>query len=382
MIWKFLSNLKGDCLGDMPNQIKPSFQVNSFMLFFMIHSAQIGIGILTFQRSIVKAAGYDSWIGILMACLMAHLSLFFIFRTLKYEHKDIAQIHQFVYGKWIGRLFTVLFIVHFTWSGLATLRGYIRIIQVWMFPNLPTWLPTCLILALLYYTIAGGFRTMAGMCFFKVIFTFIIILPMFFTLGYAHWGNLSLIPTHTMKELWNATKTMSFNHTGFETILVYYPFIKEGQKSKSYAYLGNVATTLLYVLVAFMCFLFYNEQQLTKVIWPYLRMSSILTFSTIQRFEYIFVSVWVLAIIPSVIQYLWCASRLTKEVFKVKQKYPLILFMIIYIILSQVIDDNKEFDLLGDWNGTFSFYLNYVYIPILFLGYTLMRKRKRPSQSP
>ncbi len=350
-------------------------------MFFMIHSSQVGVGILAFSRSIAQEAGYDGWIGVIIAGLITHLSLFFMFRLLNYEHQDLSHIHQFVYGKWLGRLFTFLFIIQFLWSGLVILREYVRVIQVWMFPSLPTWLPTVIILTLLYYTISGGFRVMAGMCFFKFIFASIITLPVFLILGDAHWGTLSLIPTHTMKELWDATKTMSFSYVGFETVLVYYPFIQEGQKSKKYAYLGNAATTLLYLSVAFMCFLFYSEKQLNKVIWPYLKMSSSLEFSVIQRFEYVFVSVWVLVIIPAVIQYLWSASRLAKDVFKVKQKYPLLFFMMVFIVISHFVDNSDELEMLGSWNGKVGFYLNYGYIPALFLVYMLMRKIKRPSSA-
>ncbi|MDQ0243145.1 spore germination protein (amino acid permease) [Bacillus fengqiuensis] len=365
----------------MSNQVRPSYQVSPFLVFFMIHSAQVGVGILTFPRSIAKEAGYDSWIGIIAAGLMTHLSLFFIFQLLKREHHSLSHIHHFVYGKWLGRLFTFLFIIQFLWSGLAILREYVRVIQVWMFPSLPTWLPTLLILILLYYTISGGFRVMVGMCFFKVIVAAIITLPVFFTLGDADLGKLSLIPYHSMKELWGATKTMSFSYIGFEMVLAYYPFIQEGPKSKKYAYLANAATTLLYLAVAFMCFFFYSEKQLSAVIWPYLTMSSSLEFSMIQRFELVFVSVWVLVIVPCVILYLWCASRLAKEVFKVKQKYPLLIFMLSYLVVSHFIDDSHEFQLFGSWSGKVAFYLNYFYIPALFVLYMLMRKIKRPSSS-
>lgn len=365
----------------MSNQVKSSFQVSSFLLFFMVHSSQLGVGVLSFQRSIVKEAGYDSWISIIAAGLMVHLSLFFMFQMLKYEHHDISDIHQFVYGKWLGKIFTFIFIVRFVWAGLVVLLSYIEILQIWLFPELPTWIPTLIILVLLYHTITGGFPVIAGMCFFKAIFLFALTLPILFTLGSAHFGNLSLIPTHTMKELLNATKAMSFSYSGFETLLVYYPFIKGGQKSKSYAYLGNAATVLLYLFVALMCFLFFSEKQLNITIWPYLSMASTLSLPIIQRFEIIFVSFWVLVIIPAVIQYLWSASRLAKDVFKVKQKYPLIFFMMIFIVASLFIDDRQEFDLLGNWNGEFTFYLSYVYIPVLFLGYTLMRKVKCPSRS-
>ncbi|HWO97814.1 MAG TPA: GerAB/ArcD/ProY family transporter [Bacillus sp. (in: firmicutes)] len=365
----------------MSNQVKSTYQVSPFMVFFMIHSAQVGVGILTFPRSIAKEAGYDSWLGVIVAGLLTHLSLFIIFRLLKHEHQGLSNIHRFVYGKWLGRLFTFVFIVQFLWSGLAILREYVRVIQVWMFPSLPTWLPTLLILVLLYYTIAGGFRVMVGMCFFKVIIAAIITFPVFFTLRDAALGNFSFIPVHAMKEIWSAAKTMAFSYIGFEMILVYYPFIQKGQKSKKYAYLANATTTLLYLVVTFMCFLFYSEKQLSAVIWPYLKLSSSLEFSIIQRFEYIFVSAWILVIVPCVILYLWCASRLAKDIFKVKQKYPLLLFMLIYVVISHFVDDSEEFQLLGSWSGKFAFYTNYVYIPVLFILYMVMRKIKRPSPS-
>ncbi|MDQ0243346.1 hypothetical protein J2S09_000882 [Bacillus fengqiuensis] len=222
---------------------------------------------------------------------------------------------------------------------------------------------------------------MVGMCFFKVIFTFLIMIPMLYALSYAQVGNLSFIPSHTVSELWNVSKSMSLNFSGFETVLVYYPFIKDGQKSKSYAYLGNAVTAFLYLFAAFMCFLFYSEKQLSTLIWPFLTMASNLEFSTVQRFEIVIVSSWVLVIIPSVIQYLWCAGRLVKNIFKVKQKYPLIFFMIIIVVLSHIINDSEEFALMRKWNGTFTFYLNYVYIPALFLVYMFMRKIKLSSQS-
>lgn len=222
---------------------------------------------------------------------------------------------------------------------------------------------------------------MVGMCFFKVIIAAIITFPVFFTLRDAALGNFSFIPVHAMKEIWSAAKTMAFSYIGFEMILVYYPFIQKGQKSKKYAYLANATTTLLYLVVTFMCFLFYSEKQLSAVIWPYLKLSSSLEFSIIQRFEYIFVSAWILVIVPCVILYLWCASRLAKDIFKVKQKYPLLLFMLIYVVISHFVDDSEEFQLLGSWSGKFAFYTNYVYIPVLFILYMVMRKIKRPSPS-
>jgi spore germination protein (amino acid permease) len=365
----------------MATQIGSSNQVNGFMLFFIIHSSQVGIGILTFQKALVEKAGYDSWIGILAGGLMTHFSLFCIYWMLKDKQHDIEAIHRFIYGKWIGKFFTLFFIAQYVWSALTILRVYIRVLEVWMFPGIPTWFPTLLILLLIYYAVSGGFRVIVGLCFFEVMMSLWIVVTLFFPLKYANFGNLSLIPTHSFSEIWAATQIMAFSYIGFETVLVYYPFIKDGQRSRVYAYLGNAVTVLLYLFVTLICFVFFSEEQLTRTIWPYLTVAKVISFSMIQRVEFVIISLWVLVVIPNLILYLWCASRLAKQLFKVKQKYPLFLFMAIVLAVSQIVEDSQDFDMLSRMNGEFSFYINYVYIPLLFLLYLAVRKWKTSTES-
>jgi len=51
----------------MHNTIKEENQVSPSFLFFLVHSTQIGVGILGFQRYIIKGAGYEAWISIFLA---------------------------------------------------------------------------------------------------------------------------------------------------------------------------------------------------------------------------------------------------------------------------------------------------------------------------
>ncbi len=51
-------------------------------------------------------------------------------------------------------------------------------------------------------------------------------------------------------------------------------------------------STLIYVVLAIVSFMYYSEGQLNRTIWPTLTMLKIIKVPFIQRFEYIIIFVW------------------------------------------------------------------------------------------
>ena len=51
-------------------------------------------------------------------------------------------------------------------------------------------------------------------------------------------------------------------------------------------------STLIYVVLAIVSFMYYSEGQLNHTIWPTLTMLKIIKVPFIQRFEYIIIFVW------------------------------------------------------------------------------------------
>ena len=52
------------------SKIKAEHQISPVFVFFLIHGAQFGAGVLGFARIIAKAAGYDGWMGVLITGIM------------------------------------------------------------------------------------------------------------------------------------------------------------------------------------------------------------------------------------------------------------------------------------------------------------------------
>jgi Spore germination protein len=149
--------------------IKDTERVSPFFAFFLIHSVQIGVGILGFQRVIVKNAGYDAWMSIILAGIANQVILWLMYELLKRGNGDLISIHRKIFGKWIGGFLSTLFILYVLLAATVFLRSFTQVVQVWVFPQLSTWIFCAVLLLLACYYIVGGFRTVAGLCFLSVI---------------------------------------------------------------------------------------------------------------------------------------------------------------------------------------------------------------------
>lgn len=86
-------------------KIREPFLVSHFIVFFLIHSMQLGVGVLGFQRIVAKSAEQDAWISIVIAGLGVHVLIWMIYKILDKSGGDVTDVHREIFGKWIGGVF-------------------------------------------------------------------------------------------------------------------------------------------------------------------------------------------------------------------------------------------------------------------------------------
>ncbi|MEH7250905.1 GerAB/ArcD/ProY family transporter [Neobacillus niacini] len=360
----------------MSSNVPESKKISPFLVFFLIHTMQSGVGILGFQRFIAKAAGYDAWMSIIFTGLVIHILLWMMFKMLKIANGDLTSIHTYVLGKKTGKILSSTFILYFSLYAVTVLRSYIEIVQVWMFPELRTFWFALAFLLLVIYIVFGGFRTVAGIAFFSVILPlyiaglFIIIIP------YADFTNLLPIFDHSVKELLLASRNMSFSLLGFETLLFFYPFIQQPEKSKKWAHFGVLFSIILCIYLAILSFGYFSEEQLQKNLWPTLTMWKIIKLPFVERFEYIGITNWALIILPNISICLWCASRLAKQLFSIRQKTSVLFIAVFCLIATSLLSTREQINFLTDITAKVGFYFNIIYVPLLFAATLLVKKVK------
>ncbi|MED3020348.1 GerAB/ArcD/ProY family transporter, partial [Bacillus thuringiensis] len=166
-------------------QIPIEYQVSPYMVFFLIITIQMGVGMLGFERISAKLVGNDAWISTLLFGISVNLMIWIIYQILNQGNGDIIAINQNVLGKWIGGIFNFIFLSYIVLLGATTLHTYIEVVHVWMFPSISSWVIAGAFLGLCYYIVTGGFRVVAGICFFGIVIPSILIFTFFYPLQYA-----------------------------------------------------------------------------------------------------------------------------------------------------------------------------------------------------
>ncbi|KHF40383.1 spore germination protein [Halalkalibacter okhensis] len=363
----------------MEQPIKEKYLVSGFLTLFLINGMQVGMGVLSYQRTIVKSAGYDAWISVLMAGIFVHFIIACMYILLKRANGDLVTIHQQIFGKWLGNAISLFACLYFVVLATTVLRGYIEIVQVWMFPDLPTWAMALVAVGFFYYVVAGGFRSVVGLTFLGVIIPIVLVPMLLMPLEYANFINMLPVWKHSILELALGAKDTTLSFLGFELLLLYYPFLKKKELTQKWAHFGAVLTTISYTVLMVVSLAFYSEEQLNQTIWATLTLYKVVQLPFLERFEYIGISLWMFLIAPNIALALWGASRCAKRIFQMNQRIALVISLVIMAIIVVFIPTRQEVSLLNEWVGEIGFYLVFVYIPMLVVLQAIVLKFRRDN---
>ncbi|MCK9858896.1 GerAB/ArcD/ProY family transporter [Paenibacillus sp. ATY16] len=363
----------------MSNEISEKYKISPYLIIFPLYVGMVGIGILSYQRSLIKHAGYNAWISVILTGISIHILLWMIYKLLSTTEgvHDIAAINNKLFGKFLGGFFNAAIVIYFVLGGFVKFKVYIELIQVWLFPSMNFLYVSIVILLLVYYAVSGGIRTVTGIAVWATIISCVSIIPqVLLAFPYLHPLNLLPLWDHSVSDILLSSEDMAFNFLGFEILLLFYPFIKTPEKSQKWAHLILFLVILLYGVILVLAFMFFTEEQLRHTIWPTLNMIGIFEVPLLQRLEYIAISLWFIKIIAGISIYIWAACRATKIAFRIRPRLFLVLSLIAMAILCEAIRDHRTVEKLSEIYSKVGLYFIYVYIPFAFLC-VLLRKKVR-----
>ncbi|NQX60636.1 GerAB/ArcD/ProY family transporter [Paenibacillus qinlingensis] len=354
----------------------PRFTISPFLVFVLIHSMQFGPEYLSMSIKPMQLAGQDTWISVILCGICFHVVIWMIYRILGHSETDLTHIHQQFFGKLVGGVLNFIFIIYFLLVASFLIRQFIEIIQVWLFPDLATWPLALVLLFLVYYIVAGGFRVIVGICMFSLV-RYITILALFFPVAYFHFNNLTPVFDHSLNDIIQAGKEMTYPYLGVETLFFCYTFIETPKKSQKWAHLANFVSTVSYLLIIFFSILMFKPEQLSKEIWPQLTKYKFIHFPFIERFEYIGAAAQILWVIPILCFCLWASSRMCKIMFTVKQLTALPILLILVFATVCLIPDHTRIESVQTLLSGIGFYIVFVYVPFLFIVDAVRMKVRR-----
>lgn len=359
---------------------KKGLLFNAFLIFFFIHAAQTGVGLIGLPRIVYLSAKHDAWIAVFLAGIVVGVVLWFMITMLKhYDSADLYGIHADLFGKWLGSLLSFVYMLYLSGCFFVIFLNYIEIVQVWIFPDLPTWQLSLVLILLSIYAVNGGIRVVVGVAFLSVVGTvwigFVLLVPV----HYSDPSHLFPIWNIGWKEMVAGIHSTSLSILGFELIMFVYPFVKEKKKVLLFAQMGNLYTTLLFTAITVISITFFAEDSLARTIWPVLSMFKIVRLPNLERFEFIAVSFWMLIILPNLCTYLWAASKGFSRIFKLKQKHGIWIIAFLTWGLAFFIKARYQMNTVTDFIAKTGFFAAFCYpivLAVIVFGKRWFLRRK------
>lgn len=164
-------------------------QMSQIQLVSLIIMFEIGtsLALLDFSTSL-----QDTWLSLIVALLMV-IPFIFIYGAIMnmFPGKDIFQILILIYGKLIGKIISLLYVIYFYAISSLSARAITEYIQVVSFPETPQYYPAILIGILAIYSLKSGIEVIGRVSKFLLpLIVLIIIVTFIGALPKAQFSNL------------------------------------------------------------------------------------------------------------------------------------------------------------------------------------------------
>ena len=358
-------------------RVKKNLRLRAFYMFFVISTAQIGVGILGLPKYIFDEAKQDAWISVLLALAYMILVIAAMLYILKqYENADIFSIQVDLFGKWIGKTLGTLYIL-FLISGLAiALKTYIQVIQIFIYPQIPSYIMGLLLLILVVYTVHGGIRVVVGVSFLFFFLSLWLLLLLFSPITNMDITHFQPVFNASIADLLKGAKSASLSLLGLEMLFIIYPFIDDKSKINKPVYFGVIFTALIILLSTVISIGYFSPLDLEKTDWAVLTVFKSVSFAFIERFDYIVVVEWLMIVIPTMALYMWAVTYGIKRLYAVSQKKTLYILSFILLIITSTIKYDFLLERISSIVSNIGFWVVFVY-PFFLLPFVMIKKRLR-----
>lgn len=342
---------------------------------------QIGVGVLGLPYNVHLDAKGNSWICIVITGLMIQMVLCLYWGLgKKFSHYNLYGYTPVLFGKFIGGAVNMLYVLYGITVMAVILIFAVGIIKDWVLDETPRWI----LLALLCLTgIYLGKEKAGVIAKFNVIVSSLIVLLLVITLIALYTYPLEfryLLPiTQTgVMEIAKGVTKVYFSMIGFEILLILYPYIK-AKKTGSIlkaATAANIAVTGIYAYLTIVCDIVFSPKEIELIPQPILYLVKALYIQVIERFDLLFVSIWIVNVLTSYVGYMFLSAEGTAAVApRLKRSVTVPVISAVTFCIALFISTDQEAQVLNDYLLIATVFFVLV-IPVLLYFTSFFRKKE------
>ncbi|WP_284645304.1 GerAB/ArcD/ProY family transporter [Paenibacillus silviterrae] len=298
-------------------------EINFMQYILILFGAQVGTGILSLPRELAAKSGTDGWISIIIAWGVNSFAGFLTLLTLqRFPDDTLPDLLCRLFGKWIGKLALLPVIAYFLFFNWTSMVRGVLYIKAWFLPMTPDYIVMLLFVVPVFMIARNGLRVQGR--YNEIAFYLTVWMPIFliFLLWKGHWIHLLPLFKEGVKPIINVVPTTLLSFLGIEVLYFIYPFLQKKQYALRGFMIANGLTGLLYLYVTVVCFVYFAPDDITQYNQPVLNLLQVIEFRFLERFDMVFLALFLLVVSRSWVPYIFCAVFSTSHLIGKKDHTP------------------------------------------------------------
>ena len=356
---------------------KAGSTITSKQLIFIIVGSQVGIRFLYLPRDVSRIAGEDAWLAVLLAALAPIIIVFLIDRLGKLmPEMSFTQISQALFGKVLGSLLIVLFVVYAIGFESLIVRIFSEVTKIYLLPKTPLAVVLFMYVFNIVYIGSKGARVIGRLnelLFYLLLANFLVLL---IPLGEADYTNILPVGEAGWDGIARGALMAIYYYAGVEILLVFYSLVNRKDEIVKAGLIATAITTALYVSIVVVCELVFGVTGMQKQLFPALILLKVVQIPVIERLEFIFLFFWLgMGARPAINMSFAAALSFTQLINVDEKKYLPYLLMGVgsaIFILALLPGDILAVFKLAEYAG-YAFYVIGIAYPLIFYIMALAR---------
>ncbi|GED69252.1 germination protein GerLB [Brevibacillus reuszeri] len=301
-----------------------------------IASVTIGVGILTFPRTLAKATGaFDGWISVILSGLIAWLIGWMLAKlAARFPRQTFFEYTSIIASKPVGYVLTILVCVYTMLFVSFEIRAIGNISKQYLFYETPVEMITLSFLLIVQYAVAGSRIAMLrlNLLFLPVVFV-VIAVVLLFTTQLVEIENVRPFFSSDWRSLLKGTEGVGLSYSGFEVILFYTMLMRNPQEGPRAIAIGLAIPVLLYLTIYMFVIGVFSAEVAKNLTYPTIELAKEVEIpgGFFERVESIFFTIWIMTIFNT------CAMWLDITIINLTSMFQRVTKILWIFILSPLI---------------------------------------------
>ncbi|EOQ08969.1 GerAB/ArcD/ProY family transporter [Bacillus cereus] len=321
--------------------------ITNTQYIFIIHGAQMGVGVLQIPRELAEKAGMNGWLSLISGWIFSIAASILIIQVMKKHPKlTLLDLLEFYFGKWVGKGFGLIFFSYFLFLTFVVIQKTILYIQVWIIPRTAEYIMMGLIALPIFIIVRNGIQIVGRYAEFIFFIAIGIILLYIFPLKQSfHLEHLYPLFQDINTPLAHTFST-AISFLGFEITFLLYPFLENKSDATKGIILANSITLAILLYITLACFLFFSPDEITQFNEPPLSMLKVIEFRFLERVEIIYLALYLYIVSTTWMPYVFSATYCLywvdgKQQFQTHLLSILFVFIIIFYFSPSTLYQNN-----------------------------------------